>query len=989
MKKILFAFIAIFLFTEAGFGQALVGSYPFTYYNPYNYFWGITQRNDTLWIMTDYNGTGYTYSMIYKVTKTGVVKDSLTTPFTFNHGLAWDGTGFWIAQDYKSGGAKIYKINSSGVLIDSITTGSYAGGIGGIALDGNALWFAVYHPDNTSYPFAYAYKMDLTSRQLVDTIPLRGKQVQGIAVKGDTIFYVNDNFQSDPERIYAYRKAVGDTLFSFAVPDPDGDCDPRGLYWDGSHLYLMAYRIGNNVQAYRTLYKYQISGQGSPQITTSVNTIDFGNIIIGQTSTQNLTVTNTGTAKLIITAKTITNSVFGINPNNVPDTINAGQLKNYTMSFTPSAFDSVSGQLQIASNDVGVPVKTITLKGKGVYSGSNIQLSATSYNYQQRRINSLCGYQFSISNTGTSPLIINSIQTSSQRFRFDTVLVQFPYTIQPQDGDTFRVWFNPNAAASFSDSLVINSNAVNLPVAKLQLTGQGITVNPVLGDILWQGNIPDNPYTSYDDPQPKSSKRIADVNGDGVDDIIVSTGNYYTLCFNGNSSVTADVLWKFNTAGNNNNTGSVTWEDCMQVRTDVNGDGIEDVVAGYGGGNEYVYTLSGRTGQKIWEYGDSIDYSRGDINSIKVDKDFNGDGVNDVLVGISGTGTGNGGRHAVACLNGLNGQEIFYVTMSSQFVNEVVATQFGAAACLSNNGGPYYFNGFTNTGSQVWSNSLTSTLWSAYQIPSIDADTVKEIIGLYGFSGGVFCVSNNNGYNKWNLSLGSSNNGTFILLDDLDSNGSIDFSLSGPQAVHRIDSKTSTTLWTYYPTASYIRDIDSLSDVNGDGVRDIIVGMQQPGNVLVLNGENGNLIFQYSFGSTISARADRVCSINSIDGNSTTEFMGGCRDGRIILFNGGPNNPVGIKPISNVVPNDFVLEQNYPNPFNPATMIKFAIPKLSGVKLSVFDITGKEVRTLVNSELKAGSYEYILNAEGLSSGVYFYRLQTNEFNSVKRMILLK
>jgi hypothetical protein len=136
-------------------------------------------------------------------------------------------------------------------------------------MDGRHLWAAIYYPDFASYPFAYAYKFDLSTKSIVDSIPLRGKQVQGITVKGDTILYVTDNFQSDAERIYGYRKAVGDTIFSFAAPDPDNDCDPRGLFWDGSSLWLMAYRVGNNINQYRTLYKYVLNGQGSPTITTT------------------------------------------------------------------------------------------------------------------------------------------------------------------------------------------------------------------------------------------------------------------------------------------------------------------------------------------------------------------------------------------------------------------------------------------------------------------------------------------------------------------------------------------------------------------------------------------------------------------------------------------------------------------------------------------------------------------------------------------------
>ncbi|MCX6161421.1 MAG: hypothetical protein NTV87_08830, partial [Ignavibacteriae bacterium] len=164
MKKLIFLFVLFtVIYSISSIAQTLVGAYSFPYSNTYNYLWGIAGKNDSLWIGSSYTGTGYPTSKMYKVTKTGVITDSLTTPFTFNHGLAWDGTGFWIAEDYRTTGGRIFKINLNGNRVDSIYTGIYAQGIGGIALDGNNLWIGVYYPDNASYPNAYAYKINLST----------------------------------------------------------------------------------------------------------------------------------------------------------------------------------------------------------------------------------------------------------------------------------------------------------------------------------------------------------------------------------------------------------------------------------------------------------------------------------------------------------------------------------------------------------------------------------------------------------------------------------------------------------------------------------------------------------------------------------------------------------------------------------------------------------------------------------------------------------
>ena len=89
------------------------------------------------------------------------------------------------------------------------------------------------------------------------------------------------------------------------------------------------------------------------------------------------------------------------------------------------------------------------------------------------------------------------------------------------------------------------------------------------------------------------------------------------------------------------------------------------------------------------------------------------------------------------------------------------------------------------------------------------------------------------------------------------------------------------------------------------------------------------------------------------------------------------------------LPSTFSLSQNYPNPFNPTTTITFALPRRSQVSLTLYNILGQTVATLVDEKLSAGEYEVTLNGNGLSSGVYFYRIVAGDFVQGKKLVLLK
>ncbi len=118
-------------------------------------------------------------------------------------------------------------------------------------------------------------------------------------------------------------------------------------------------------------------------------------------------------------------------------------------------------------------------------------------------------------------------------------------------------------------------------------------------------------------------------------------------------------------------------------------------------------------------------------------------------------------------------------------------------------------------------------------------------------------------------------------------------------------------------------------------------------------------------------------------------WFGDLGTGNLLMFDG--SNIITLTSVSDesYLHFDFQMSQNYPNPFNPLTTVKYQIPEISFVTIKVYDVLGRKVSTLINEEKSIGSYEVEFDATGLSSAIYFYRIQADDFTQVKKMILLK
>jgi hypothetical protein len=156
-----------------------------------------------------------------------------------------------------------------------------------------------------------------------------------------------------------------------------------------------------------------------------------------------------------------------------------------------------------------------------------------------------------------------------------------------------------------------------------------------------------------------------------------------------------------------------------------------------------------------------------------------------------------------------------------------------------------------------------------------------------------------------------------------------------------------------------------------------------------------------SIGIYVTTMLDGVNTVWTQEGSSTigntvvAAIESRKLDGRIAVATHGrgifvaDNVVVGVEKTDNDKAEFFTLEQNYPNPFNPSTVIRYNLPEASNVILKIFDISGREVKTLVNSRQSSGQHSTTFNAGGLASGVYIYTLQAGSLKESKKMMLTK
>ncbi len=168
------------------------------------------------------------------------------------------------------------------------------------------------------------------------------------------------------------------------------------------------------------------------------------------------------------------------------------------------------------------------------------------------------------------------------------------------------------------------------------------------------------------------------------------------------------------------------------------------------------------------------------------------------------------------------------------------------------------------------------------------------------------------------------------------------------------------------------------------GTQQVYVAAQHGGNGVIEQSGDGGL----TWGIMSSSGTSGVSHLDLVYDSGTTllHAYAICTDFGILQL---ITNVIGIDPNGTSIPKSYFLAQNYPNPFNPETSIKYSLPKYSYVTLKIYDMLGREVKTVVDSFQNTGSYVETIDISGFASGIYFYTLRAGDFVETKKMSLIK
>ncbi len=845
----------------------------------------------------------------------------------------------------------------------------------GLANDGTDLWVCTYYEPN-----GRAYKIQKSDGTVLDSMNIYElPQPWGATWDGEYLWVCNDGYFGGSHRIYkidVVLKQIVDSL------DSPGNA-PHGLAWDGSYLWVLA--RGTSPTGY-VAYQIDLEGGGTPDIQVTPSSYNYGVVPFDTTFSFWLNIANVGDGILTIDTAFTQNSLFYATPLSFPFDIAVGEDTNITVFFDPDTFSYNSSNLLIVSNDPVNETTYVALSGHGVYPDPYLAPHAASYNFGNVRVDCVKDWDLQIVNCGYPILVIDSVTYENEHFFSGSVTL--PMSVQCLDTVYIQMLARPTDFGTYSGLVDIYSNDPASPEV-ISLSAIGDTALSQAGALLW----------SYDFPgKVVCVAGIADINADSIIDVACEVHQIglpiekHLNTFWGNSSGHGVLRWEF---GDDTTKGSWS-DDCLIRGDDYNADGVDDMILGTAWNDRSVYALDGVTGAIIWYY-DSywFDGEGGWVYTVKPMPDINGDDVNEVLAGIGGSSGGNAGPRSMYCFSGVDGQIIWRLQAldaigSVNWIPDVDGDDIPDAICGAWGNGldekVYCVSGASSgvVYSPLWSYDCGGDIQSVIAIPDQNGDGKYDVIAG-AWSDSVFCLSGVNGARLWARHVP----GWVIKvveIKDLIAPGIPGIAVAHVGSSFEVlNGATGEVHWSY-PIGSHVWTVDAIEDLDGDGKCDVVTGNQDPGIVYCFSGDDGSIIWSYNEGRLISS----IRAVDDISFDGYQDVIVGTQApsglGHFFALCGGVPNP-GIAEYKDRETLDLVV---FPKIGRTNFNIVLGTTKLD--EICIYDVAGRLIKRYSN--IGTDTERIIWHAEdengwAVAQGVYFVHSMGKEFSRTDKIVVVR
>lgn len=879
-------------------------------------------------------------------------------------GMTWDGSSLWIINQVSpsSAPAEATEIDLSGNILSTFQLPDHY--MSGIASDNGNFWVGTYYPDPGT-----VYEVTGSGSVLSQFTPPQD-QIWDICMQGNDLWMVDYN----ADMIYKTNQS-GAVLESH----PCENIKPSGIVYDGTYIWY----VDGQLSSPSKLYKVSLTGPGTPEINIPVDTHNYGAVTINTSETWYMQVQNIGDTDLEITDINFPAGSPFSTSFTTPQTVSPGNSVSVPLIFTPTSSGHFDAIVEVESSDPITPVWEVFLEGDGVLSGPSLYVPENTHDYGDVRVNAFTRWYLEIENIGDETLIISNIESNDEVFIIDES-VEFPISIGTLNSVMVGIWFKPQDESNYGGKLSIESNDPNNNPYYVNIAGDGLLKNWLIGETLW------NYYINVGfDNSPKAITPIADVTGDGVDDVIVCSEDYFIRCFNGNSSGTADVMWEYEVYS-----GYVYDQTGLTTIEDINNDGYEDVIVGTTGGDRSIVAISGKSGEQIWKH-QTNEYGLGGwVYAVNTDFDYNGDGLNDVLAAAGDDYEGLGPKR-IYCLDAMDGLSIWETFLGGPAFGVIGVEDFtgdgqadvlaGASNDPETQGRIVGIDG-SNGNIEFDRATAGTSVWALMQLDDINGDGVKDI-AAGDFGGNYYFIDPTNNSTIFQGAISGSLILRFDRMNDVNSDGYSDILVAHSKANGIvINGYDGSNIWLHsiWDKSWNVAVID---DITGDDINDALIGTLYVDNYCYyLDGVDGSEIHKIDYENPV----DALNSIPDIVGDGTMEMVVGGRYGNLTCFSGGVDIWVGQPDHAD---NQLHSVSVFPNPFTDFININIDLSNDDYLECSVIDLSGKTVAIVGSGNYIKGQHMFTWSGmssygEDLHQGFYIIQIVTTKGTTSRKVAKL-